>query len=422
MKFSLFNFSKEDKTKTVQPVETKKSPGLFIPSNFSQDVKYDYTESVDYSTRVIYNTDRGYNQKLLYLLDNSSLHNSIVIGKAQMVAGTEWIIDGVNIEEWKLTKSISDIIQLTTFFENGYNESWVNLKLKMATDLTISGSYALIVNWSYDFTKIIKTTYIPWYKVNPYERHYDEKTKTWSGVLKYRVLNGVLNGIVLEKDIQAFDINSHLPNGLPALNGKRPNTLEQESLFFQERGYNHEQLIFVKNYWPDREYLGRPLYEGAIRDINTDIELSKYSSESIGNGFLTKAIINVETDGTMSDEQATAMSDRLIENIHNQTIAVSFGPKIEITPVMVENIDSQITAHREDIQKRIISGHAIPAEMVSIFIPGLLGNGDLDIKWNSFYNMIILPQKRMVESTINMIAQINGISNKIEVFSKNPTK
>lgn len=421
MKF--FNLFGKDNTNQTIP-ETKPvitSPQWVVGTNFSFEETVGFGERVDYSSKLVFHADPSYNAKLLYLADNGGIHNSIIIGKSQLIAGTDWIIDGIDFKSWKETKSLNEIIELRTFFENGYSESWEILRSKMATDLTISGSYALLINWSYDFKRIIKTTYVPWYKCTPYEKVYHEKAGVFTNVLKYRVELGITNNQIVYKDVQAFDINAHLPNGIPQLNGARPNTQGQESKFFKDRGYNHEQLIFVKNSWPDREYYGRPTYEGVMRDINTSIELSKWQAKSIKNGFLTKALVNVETDNTMNAERAQQMADDLIENLHEQTIAVSVGPKVTISPVMIQNLDAEVKNHREDLDKKIVSGHTIPPEIVSIFIPGLLGDGDLDVKWNSFYNMVILPQKRMIESTLNMIASINGITHKIELFSKNPT-
>jgi len=136
MKILGYNLSKETpKTETVK---------LKVPSA-SEAMEFAKFEIPVLSERIVRNEyvdydDPRYPWKLVNYLNESSLHNRIVLSKANLVAGGDILIDGVPYSEWILTASSGQSIILNSFMENGYYDDLDIVKGQIAIDLEISGN------------------------------------------------------------------------------------------------------------------------------------------------------------------------------------------------------------------------------------------------------------------------------------------
>lgn len=368
---------------------------------------------VDYTSEGVF-----YPQVLLDYLDSCALHSGIVAGKAFLVAGGDILVDGSPVDEWTKTAPLDEAASVKSFIDNAYGENWNDLKSMLATDYEISGQFALEVIWSLDFSRIAEVRYLPFNSVVPAAKndegeitHYGYN-KDWAGYYAKK------RGREEPVEIQTFDIDSHLPAS--------EEKLTQEQI--DARGYEHRQILFVKNNWPGYEYFGRPVYTGALRDISSMATLSMYYMGSVENGFTPSVAITIN-ERTASDEQAREIGRNIEKQFTNRgngrkLIVLFSGSKDTaptIQPIDVKNLDGQMVALQDQLTQNVLTGHGVTApDLVGVAVPGQLGSGDISQKWSIFNSTIITPSRKVIERTMNMLASINGISQKFSFEEINP--
>jgi len=401
MKILGYNLSKETpKTETVK---------LKVPSA-SEAMEFAKFEIPVLSERIVRNEyvdydDPRYPWKLVNYLNESSLHNRIVLSKANLVAGGDILIDGVPYSEWILTASSGQSIILNSFMENGYYDDLDIVKGQIAIDLEISGNYYLEIIWSRDFSRIAGYKYHPWTKVRPGPKN------EWGQIPYYMYSEDFTRSNSKKIEIEAFDPLAHSPNGV--------SETELESW-----GFSHNQMMMVKTSWPYLDYFGRPQYYGGILDIEATTFISKYNINSIQNGFSPSIMI------TMEEPESQEEKMKIGRNIENQfggigrKIALFFKRgdiKPEFQPIEVKNLSDQYLALQDKTTQSILTAHGITSpEIFGVQVAGKLGSAELDVAWSIYFNQIILPNKRMLEKTFNTLLKLNGFEGKIEFEVKKP--
>lgn len=402
MKIFGYNLSKEVKSLETPKIKQEITPNesidfgkIEVPILKEKDVRGIY---IDYE-------DPFYPKKILSYLNESALHNRIVISKANMVAGGDILVDGVNYTEWVKTAPSDQALILTTFIENGYYDDLDIIKSQIALDLEISGNYYLEVIWARDFSRIAGYKYHPWTNLRP------GPEDQW-GQIPYFIYSNDFSKHNSEKiKIQAFD-----PFSL-----SRDGVTEGE---LENYPYEHNQIIMVKNHWPYLKYFGRPQYYGGILDIEASTFISKYNINSIQSGFSPSVIINYPEPQSQEERNKIARNIEKVFTGLGRKVALFWKngeQKADIQPIDVKNISDQYLALQDKTTQSILTAHSITApEMVGIQTPGKLGNAELDIAWSIYYNNIILPNKRQVEKVFNTLLKINGFKSKIEFEVKKP--
>ena len=356
---------------------------------------------------VEYGTDNLFPEKLMEYLDGSSLHNAITINKSKLVAGTDFLIDGIVSTEWESSATLEQSIIWKSFIQNSFgNGSWYDIKRAISLDWIISGSFCLEVIWSLDFTKISGVNYIPWVNIRP-------GVKNGAGEIEnYYYKNNWSDRREEAIVIPAFD----------------PLSKSDGSEIGEDYPYKHNQLLYVKNNWPGQEYFGRPIYFGALSDIKASEMIAKWNLNSLDNGFTPSVIIKFPTKPKSKEETdmiITSIRDQFSPRKAMQKIAVIFSngkeQMPEITPISVENLDKQMNELKVQIENSIVSGHMV-ANKELVGLPGNSGfaPADLEIAWNIFYNTAIVDEKMVIERTINDLIKINGFKDQVKIFTKNP--
>ncbi len=362
---------------------------------------------------VEYGERNDYPEVLLSFLETSSLHNGITQGKSYLISGGRILIDGRVYEDWRVDAPVNDITKMDLFLNN-FGDPLFDIKSNAALDYTISGSFALEIVWSLDFSRIAKINYVPWNRLRPEARdaegninhyYYSEDWSQFGGFFR--------KGMVEPLPLQTFDPAAHRPEG-----GKLP----------EDWKYQHNQILFTKNHWPGYDYFGRPVYQGALTDISADSKLSLFYLGAVENGF-TPSVLITYTEPVGSEEEARTIGKNIQKEFTikgaGRKIMVLFAnspetaPKVE--PLNVQNLDQQMIALQAQLQNAIVTGHGVTSpELVGVSVPGQLGTGDLQLKWNIFYNNIIKKDRLVIERVFNQLAKINGIENLITFETINP--
>lgn len=399
----LFNFLKKEPT-IIEQEKSKVNVKTFVQSYSKVDLpKF---KEITKSGWVSYGDNNDFPEFLLELTETSAIHNGIVNGKSYLVAGDSFLLND-KTDEHNKTLGV-DLTKFNAFINNAYGESWYDIKAKLAIDYTLSGSYALLVYWSNDFSRIVKVEHMPWQYVRPGIME-DGK------VQKYFVSENWKGRKVEAEEYQSFDINSHLPNGLSD---------EYESI--DDYPYDHVQLLYVKNHYPGWKYFGRPSYIGALTSIKATATLSQFYLSSVENGFTPSMIITFnEMPG--SDEQG----NEIRKNLEKQFTAKGASRKLAVffannkdtaptyTPLDIKNLDQQMLALQKELYSSIITAHSVTSpELVGISVAGQLGSSSFEEKWNLFNKTVIQKDKAVIERTINILSSLYGVEGKISIEDK----
>lgn len=400
-KFLGFNIGREQRA--PEPTITPQQEGTqFYTVPYQVTTPYDnpvMTETtrgwVEYSTPGSH--DNEYPEYLLGLL-NTALHGSIVKQKGMFMAGKQFLVDGKPLKEWTATAPVEEAVEVNSFLRNSLEEDLTDVKDKVALDYSISGSFALEIIWAKNFSRIVRICYIPWNRLRPEVmdtmdrvNHYyysrDWKRSTSSGDLR---------------KIQAFDPRAHVPDG------KVP----------KDHPYRHNQVLFVKNHWPNYDYFGRPYYQGALGYIATDMGIVNFYKTAVSNGFtgaLSATIIEPKNN--------FEARKKIYDDFNNQYSAlgkgrrniINFATSPELAPVFqaldVKNLDRTIIEIQNHVQSAILTGHGITSpELVGVAVAGRLGTSGTTEAWRQFYDNIIVPEKERIERTFQTLARFNGIT------------
>lgn len=356
-----------------------------------------------------YGSDNQFPSFLLELAEQSAIHNGIINGKSYLIAGGDFIVNNLPLEEWKKTASINEAVEVQSLINNAYGEPWHDLKAKFALDWTISGAFAMIVNWSMNFSRIVSVEYVPWQNVRA-------GIPINGRVERYFVAENWKGRQIEATEYQAFSINSHLPDGI----------LPDEFESISDYPYSHQQLLYVRNHFPGWKVYGRPSYIGALTSIKSSSMLSQFYQSSIENGFSPSMIISYNQQPS-SEEQGNSIRKSLEKQFTNKGVgrklAVFFSPNRDaapnFVPLDVKNLDTQMLQLQNALNSDIITGHSVTSpELVGVSVPGQLGTGDFEAKWNLFNKTVIQKDKAIIERVISLIAGINGIQSTIKIEDK----
>ena len=359
---------------------------------------------------VQYGQHNDFPNSLLEYLDASSIHSGIVNGKAYLIAGDDFLIDGVPYLEVKKTGALDRTKDIGSFIENAYGESWYSIKDKISLDWTIAGAYALKITWSINFSRIVKVEYLPWQNIRTGVKNSEGKidkyfySDSWKASYGYKI----------EADeFPAFDVNSHLPGG----------TLPEHYESIEDYPYKNEQILYVKNHWPKYEYYGRPMYMGALTAIKATGILSQFYLSSIENGFTPSMLITFN-EAPASTEEGNDIRRQIEKQFTvkgiGRKLGVFFAKSKETAPTFtqldVKNLDSQLLQLQNELYTSIITGHSVTSpELVGVSVPGQLGGSDFELKVKLFNNTVIFRDTAVIERTINELASINGITETIKI-------
>ena len=320
---------------------------------------------------VEYGVGNKFPEELLKLLDTSSLHNGIVYTKSYLIAGDEFLIDGIKAKDATKTLPVNEAVKINQFLNNLYDESLFDIKAKLAVDWTVSGSFALLITWAENFSRIASIRYVPWNKITV---GVDD-----DGEVNRYIVSDKRDRVKDDDAYQPFDINSQISD-------------DGVDIEEHTENYDHEQILVVKNFWPGYEYYGRPVYSGALTAIKAYSELSFYYLKSLQEGFTSNFMITM-FDTINNPEEAVLKRQKFIQQFTNagegKKAGVLFASSKETAPVMqsfdTKNIDQQLVNLQNQLQYAIVSGHGVTSpELVGVSVPGQLGTGSFEEKWNLF--------------------------------------
>jgi len=370
----------------TQP-KAKRTPAVKKPKSIKFS-KINYTTNAD--DRVFpseqkigdfykYGLYNDYPEFLIYLYNNSSIHNTCVNA----------VVDGIIGEGLVCSEGHSKILD-----HANEEESWNNIFKKIALDFKLYGGFALEVIWSKDRSRIAEVYHIDFSWLRAKEKTELGKipgyyiSDEWAEKYKYGIGGGVYN------KFQSAGLNVELPY-LPTFNPKK-------------RFVEPKQLWVYNPYRPGQKYYPLPDYAGAIRTVEVDIETDNFHANNLKNG-LTPSIaittfLNADPD-QRNEIEAMLRNQYAGTNNAGSLMYIDVdspenAPKIE--PIQSNGTDEYYMNLNDMVQQKILTAHRITSPMIlGIKTEGQLGGRNEVIDaYLLFTNTVLRPYQQVLAQCI----------------------
>ena len=308
---------------------------------------------------IMYGEDNKFPEQLLYLYNKSSNHNAIVNGKCIYVFG-------------KGFPSGDKIVN-----QNG--ETFNDVIKKSCSDIELFGGCYVEVIWKIGGAAELR--HIPFQTL----RRSKENNGYWycKNWAKYTT----------EKPVFIPDFNTDDKNGV--------------------------QIFSYKEYRPGTDIYPLPGYFGALNDIETDVEISKYNLSIIKNGMFSSKMIVFNNGEPTSEIKRKIEADFKkkftgAENGGNFMLVFNEDPAKApvVNDLSTTDLDKLFDQLNKTTQAEIFSGHLVTSPMLfGIMEPGKLGGrNELQDAYEIFNNTYIGNKQKFLNSIAKILMPVVNIS------------
>lgn len=325
---------------------------------------------------VLYGPNNQFPIDLLEYRNSSSLHDSIIESKTNLIAGAGFLFDETRelsnqflIDNWKLIpfwRKLDNIFWLTTRDQQTFGYSCFEVIYSM--DRTRIAD----INWI-DASRIASGKRDEYGNIKCY--YYSEN---WSNTKQYP-----------PREIEAYD-----PNG----EGVR-------------------QLVFIKREDNNMDYYSLPTYFSALRWIKADGLMAEYNLAAINNGFSPSIVFKFYKKPTPEERRMNADAIKAqhggAKNAGKAIILYSDGKDLapDIDTLDATNIDARLLQVADQIVQQIITAHRAFPPLLGISTPGRLGlSQELLQSWEVFNSMVIKPERKLILDAFKQVLVYNGVA------------
>lgn len=337
------------------------------------------------------NSNRGwinFGERNMYPLELSTLYYNSIVHKACIdFAVTAILGEGIDYEAMSINDSESS---------PNYGETWDVFLEKLTLDYVLYGSYAF---------QIIKN------KDGQTYSYYHEPIANVRCEEKDE--DGVIKNYWISSDWSATA--KYPPIKLPRFG------FQDDEEIAQGKSY----LFVYESYSPDMEYYYSPNYVGALKAIQTEIELIRFDLRSVLNNFSASGVLALNR---IEDDKERQM---VLDNVQAMftgtdaanSLMITFKNNDEDNPVVFTKFDKDVNnvdlfkASNERNIDRIVAAHRIPSkQLIGLDSEsGMLGGEGnlLNVAYNLYNKTVASKQRKNIISTINRMLALNGIETEI---------
>ena len=336
---------------------------------------------------VLYGQHNQFPLDLLEYRNSSSLHDSIIESKTNLIAGNGFMFDSTRelsnqfiVNNWKLVpfwRKLDKIFWLVTRDQQTFGYSCYEVIYSMDRTRIVD------MNWI-DASRIASGKRDEYGNINSY--FYSEN---WSNIKQYP-----------PKEIQAYD-----PNGDAV-----------------------RQLVFIKREDNNMDYYSLPTYFSALRWIKADGLMAEYNLAAINNGFSPSIVFKFYKKPTPEERRMNSEAIKAqhggAKNAGKAIILYSDGKDLapDIDTLDATNIDARLLQVADQIVQQIITAHRAHPQLLGIQTPGKLGySSELLQSWEIFDAMVIKPERKLVLDSFKHVLVYNGVA-RVEIEPIVPIK
>lgn len=336
---------------------------------------------------VLYGQHNQFPLDLLEYRNSSSLHDSIIESKTNLIAGNGFMFDSTRelsnqfiVNNWKLVpfwRKLDKIFWLVTRDQQTFGYSCYEVIYSMDRTRIVD------MNWI-DASRIACGKRDEYGNINSY--FYSEN---WSNIKQYP-----------PKKIQAFDPN----------------------------GEDVRQLVFIKREDNNMDYYSLPTYFSALRWIKADGLMAEYNLAAINNGFSPSIVFKFYKKPSPEERRMNSEAIKAqhggAKNAGKAIILYSDGKDLapDIDTLDATNIDARLLQVADQIVQQIITAHRAHPQLLGIQTPGKLGySSELLQSWEIFDAMVIKPERKLVLDSFKHVLVYNGVA-RVEIEPIVPIK
>ena len=325
---------------------------------------------------VLYGQHNQFPLDLLEYRNSSSLHDSIIESKTNLIAGAGFLFD---ITRELSNQFVIDNWKLIPFWRKLDNIFWL-----VTRDQQTFGYSCFEVIYSMDRTRIVDMNWIDASRIASGKRdefgnvdcyYYSEN---WSNTKQYP-----------PKEIEAYDPNA---------DGVR-------------------QLVFIKREDNNMDYYSLPTYFSALRWIKADGLMAEYNLAAINNGFSPSIVFKFYKKPSPEERRMNSEAIKAqhggAKNAGKAIILYSDGKDLapDIDTLDATNIDARLLQVADQIVQQIITAHRAFPPLLGISTPGRLGlSQELLQSWEVFNSMVIKPERKLILDSFKQVLVYNGIA------------
>lgn len=202
--------------------------------------------------------------------------------------------------------------------------------------------------------------------------------------------------------------------------------IESYSIYGDSDDYNKPMFVYEKKYTPGFYYYPLPDYFSAIKDIETDIELSNWRKALVQNAFVPSGVLTLPN--AVTDEAAMSEMKRAIDKLSGTggvgkvlTVFADGDRKTEYTPLSPNPLGNNSQKEYLDIIREniLMAHHIVHKAIVGLDTTASLG-GDgntLIIASNEFLDKQIIPIQNKIIKLLTTLFNNAGLDVTITIES-----
>ena len=173
----------------------------------------------------------------------------------------------------------------------------------------------------------------------------------------------------------------------------------------------HPTSIFYFKNPKSRGIYGLPIWSSAVKDVQTDIEITQFHLSTIQNGFFSPFIVNMN-NGQPSEEDADRMEQRITDKFVGSRNAGKFilsfnnskDNAADIVGIPSDNFDQKYNALSEKVKENILTSFRASSQLFGV---SSQSTGFSSIEYQDSYALfsatVIKPIQHEIERAFDMI-------------------
>lgn len=326
---------------------------------------------------VLYGVNNSFPLDLIEYKDNSSLHDSIIESKTNLIAGNGFL--------YAETRELSDEYLIDNWKQVQFHHKLDDIFWLVARDQETFGYSCFEVIYSMDRSRIADINWIDASRIACGKR--DD--------------NGDINYYYYSDNWA--DLNNNKPRKIDA---------------FDPNGDALRQLVFIKRIENNQDFYSKPNYLSALKWIKADGLMSDYNLSAISNGFSPSIVFKFykkpSPEERRMNQEAIKAQYSGVKNAGKALTFYSDGKELapDVIPLDVTNVDSRLLTVADQIVQQIITAHRAHPQLLGIQTPGKLGySSELLQSWEIFNSQVIKPERKLILDAFKRVLTYNGVLN-----------
>jgi capsid portal protein len=369
--FELFNKQKPETTSSVKSED-------FNPMEVFNMRSVDFPMPKEQRGQewVLFGPNNTFPLDLLAYRNSSAIHDSIIEGKTNLIAG-----NGLMYDE---SREISDNWLIQNFKMVPFHRKIDKVFWMVTRDYLTFGYACFEVIYSMDRTRIVDINWVDASRVAC-----GKKETPVSDIEKFYYCE---NWSDTRKN-EPVEIEAYNPNG-----------------------EDMRQLMFIRNNDNNMDYYALPNYFAALKWVKADGLMADYNVNAIQNGFSPSIVFKFYKKPTPEERRLNAEAIKAqhggTKNAGKALIFYADGKELapDVNTLDATNIDQRLLQVSEQIVQQIISAHRVHPSLCGIQVPSKLGySNELLQSWSIMDMMVIRPERKQILDAFKEVLVFNGV-------------